>query len=113
MDKISRYCIKRLLRIGNSLAAFSLFSKCDTVTFFFMISFGINYSLTSMQMANPKSETRGSRILVGTETRDPRPRTHLVGETRDPSPKTLKVGPKTRDLGHLFYIERKTEDSRH
>ena len=64
-------------------------------------------------MANPKSETRGSRILVGTETRDPRPRTHLVGEMRDPSPKTLKVGPKTRDPGHLFYIERKTEDSRH
>ena len=64
-------------------------------------------------MANPKSETQGSRTLVGTETRDPRPRTHLVGETRDPSPKSLKVGPKTRDLGHLFYIERKTEDSRH
>ena len=45
--------------------------------------------------AYPKSGTRDPELLVGPETRDPRPRTQLIGETRDPRPETLSLGPKT------------------
>ena len=32
------------------------------------------------------------------ETRDQRPRTHLMNQTWDPRPWTLEVGPETQDL---------------
>ena len=67
------------------------------------------------------------------ETRDARPRVHLMGETRDPQggkrdlrpgnqliggicdlrPETLKMRPETQGPEHLFYMGSKTRDQGH